>query len=115
MSMPAQEFSDGPTHAGAHPVQLSIAHQEHYSRGLSILGCLLLYGRYIALIPILIVLLVLGIAAFFVAWIMQFAVLFTGRYPEGAHTFLTGYLRWTARMQAWMYGLTDRYPTTMQP
>lgn len=115
MAVPSPEFTESPAHLTENPVQLSIVHQQQYSRGLSILGCLLLYGRYIALIPILLVLLVLGIVAFFVAWIMQFAVLFTGRYPEGAHEFLSGYLRWTVRMQAWMYGLTDRYPTSMRP
>jgi hypothetical protein len=97
------------------PVQLSIVRQDKYSRGLAVLGCLFLYGRVIALIPILIVLYVLGIVAFLVAWIMQFAVLFTGSYPEGAHSFLTGFLRWSIRSQAWLFGLTDKYPTTMQP
>lgn len=97
------------------PVQLSIERQDRYSRGLAALGCLLFYGRYIALIPILIVLAIVGIGAFFVGWAMQFAVLFTGSYPAGAHRFLTGYLRWSVRTQAWLFGLTDKYPTSMQP
>jgi len=103
------------TPANANPVQLTIVHQDKYSRGLAILGCIFLYGRVIALIPILIVLWVLGIIAFLVAWIMQFAVLFTASYPSGAHEFLTGYLRWSIRSQAWLFGLTDKYPTSMQP
>jgi hypothetical protein len=41
--------------------------------------------------------------------------LFTGRYPEGAHSFVTGFLRWNVRATAWLYGLTDKYPTSMQP
>lgn len=97
------------------PVQLTIAHQQSYSRGLAFLGCIFFFGRAIALIPILIVLYIVGIAAGLVAWIMQFAVLFTGRYPEGAHGFVTGYLRWNTRAVAWLYGLTDKYPTSMQP
>jgi uncharacterized membrane protein len=108
MTMPAGFIS-------GNPVQLSIVRQDKYSRGLAFLGCLFLYGRVIALIPILIVLYVLGIVAFFVAWIMQFAVLFTGSYPAGAHNFLTGFLRWSVRSQAWLFGLSDKYPTTMQP
>jgi hypothetical protein len=103
------------TPISSNPVRLSIDHQEHYSRGLAILGCLLLYGRIIALIPIFIVLYFVGIAAFIVGWVMQFAVLFTGKYPAGPHSFLTGYLRWTVRVQAWLFGLTDKYPTSMQP
>jgi len=42
---------------------------------------LLTYGRAIALIPVLIVLYFAAIAAFFVAWIMQFAVLFVPAFP----------------------------------
>jgi Domain of unknown function (DUF4389) len=75
-----------------------------------VLGCLFLYGRVIALIPVLFVLYFLEIAAFLVAWIMQFAVLFTGHYPPGAHSFLVGVVRLTARTNAWLYGLVDRYP-----
>lgn len=101
---------------GAHPVQLSIEHAPKYSRGLAVLGCLFLYGRVIALIPVLIVLWVLGIVAGLVAWIMQFGVLFTGKYPEGTHRFVTGFLRLSVRTQAWAFGLVDRYPGfSMQP
>lgn len=93
-----------------HPVQLSIERPDHYSRGLAILGLPLLYGRFIVLIPVFIVLFVLGIVAFFAALIFQFVVLFTGQYPEGGHKFLTGYLRLVCRTNAWAFGLTDRYP-----
>ncbi|HUY64301.1 MAG TPA: DUF4389 domain-containing protein [Acidimicrobiales bacterium] len=98
------------TAATDHPVQLSIGRAEHYSRGLAVLGCLFFYGRMIALIPVYLVLMVIGIVSFLVGWIMQFAVLFTGKYPDGAHEFLTGYLRLSVRMQSWLFGLTDRYP-----
>jgi len=67
MTVPSSEVFDTPSPVTQNPVQLSIAYQERYSRGRSILGCLLVYGRYIALIPILLVLLVLSIVAFFVA------------------------------------------------
>lgn len=95
---------------GAHPIQVFIPLQQRYSRGLAVLGCLLLYGRLIALIPVEIVLYVLTIAAFILAWIMQFVVLFTGRYPAGPHEFLVGVVRLSARTTSWMYGLVDRYP-----
>lgn len=97
------------------PVRVDIEYKSHYSRGLSILGCLLLYGRVIAAIPILIVLYILGIVTFIVAWIMQFAVLFTGHYPEGAHEFVTGFIRWQTRTQAFILGVSDKYPTSMRP
>lgn len=107
--MPPPDQPPVPSLSG-NPVQLSIERSEHYSRGLAILGVPLLYGRFIALIPVFIVLVVLGIAAFFAALIFQFVVLFTGQYPEGGHNFLTGYLRLVYRTNAWAFGVTDRYP-----
>jgi hypothetical protein len=51
-----------------------------------------------------------GIAAIIVVWIAFWAVLFTGRYPPSFHEFVTGYLRWSTRVSAYLYGLTDKYP-----
>ncbi|MGH7691171.1 MAG: DUF4389 domain-containing protein [Candidatus Dormibacteria bacterium] len=95
---------------GKHPVQLSIGYQAHYSRGLGCLGAVFFYGRYIALIPVLVWLYILLLVAFLVAWAMQIVVVFTGEYPQWAHRFLTGVLRLTSRMYAWLFGLTDTYP-----
>ena len=74
----------GAAPSSGHPVQLSIVRSDRYSRGLAVLGLPVLYGRFIALIPVYVVLLVVGIAAFLTAWVLQFVVLFTGKYPEGA-------------------------------
>jgi hypothetical protein len=87
---------------------VTIPYPQRSNRGLAVLGILLLRG--LALLPVLFCLYLLGIAAFVVFWIAQWAVLFTGRYPEGMHTFVTGYVRWYARSFAWLFGLTDRYP-----
>jgi len=66
--------------------------------------------RLILVIPQLIVLTFLGIAAF-VAWVIAFfAVLFTGRWPEGLRTFVVGVMRWSTRVTAYLYLLTDGYP-----
>jgi len=99
-----------PGSASPHPVQVSIAHADRYSRGLAFLGCIFFIGRVIALIPVLIVLYFLRIVAFIVAWVLQFVVLFTGKYPDGAHAFVGGYLRLSLRNEAWLFGLTDKYP-----
>jgi len=96
--------------ATAYQVQLSILHADSYSRPLALLGCIFFVGRFVALVPVLFVLYFLRIAAFVVAWVMQFVVLLTGTYPENAHAFVTGYLRLSARNSAWLFGLTDRYP-----
>jgi Domain of unknown function (DUF4389) len=66
--------------------------------------------RLILAIPQLIVVAVLGIAAL-VAWVIAFfAVLFTGRWPEGLRTFVVGYMRWFTRVEAYVGLLTDEYP-----
>ena len=66
--------------------------------------------RIILAIPHLVVLWALGIAAEVVVIICWFAALFLGRLPEGLGGFLTGYLRWLVRVQAYLFLLTDRYP-----
>jgi Domain of unknown function (DUF4389) len=66
--------------------------------------------RIILAIPHLVVLYALSIAAQVVLIICWFAALFLGRLPEGLGDFLAGYLRWVARVQAYLLLLTDRYP-----
>jgi Domain of unknown function (DUF4389) len=66
--------------------------------------------RIILVIPQVIVLVLLGIAAL-VAWVIAlFAVLFTGRWPEGLRTFVVGVMRWGTRVEAYIALLTDAYP-----
>ena len=43
----------------------------------------------------------------FVAW---WAILFTGRYPEGMRSFAMSVMRWSARVQVYSMGLRDEYP-----
>jgi Domain of unknown function (DUF4389) len=44
-------------------------------------------------------------------WLISFfAVLFTGRWPEGLRTFVVGYMRWVTRVEAYIGLLTDAYP-----
>ena len=66
--------------------------------------------RLILAIPQLIVVAVVGVAAFVVWVIAFFAVLFTGRWPEGLRTFVVGYMRWFTRVEAYVGLLTDAYP-----
>src|SRR5256885_210899 len=66
--------------------------------------------RILMAIPQLIVLWLLGIAAIVITIIGWFGALFTGRLPVFAADFLTGYLRWLARVYAYLYLLTDVYP-----
>jgi hypothetical protein len=66
--------------------------------------------RIILVIPHLIVLAVLGIAAYVVAIAGWFGALFTGRLPQFAADFLAGYLRWQTRVSAYAFLLTGDYP-----
>jgi hypothetical protein len=49
-------------------------------------------------------------AAGVVWFIAFFAILITGRYPEGLFRFLVGFLRWSSRVSAYTLLLTDDYP-----
>ena len=51
-----------------------------------------------------------GIGAFVVAFLGWFAALFTGRLPESFAKFLLGYVRWTTRVYAYEFLMTDAYP-----
>ena len=66
--------------------------------------------RLILVIPQLIVVALVGLAAGVVLVISWFAALFTGTVPEGCAEFLSGFLRWLARVDAYLFLLTDEYP-----
>ncbi len=66
--------------------------------------------RLILVIPQLIVVALVGLAASVVLVISWFAALFTGTVPEGCAEFLSGFLRWLARVEAYLFLLTDEYP-----
>ncbi len=89
--------------AGAYPVQVEAERQEEYNRFLPLVKWLLAIPHYF-------VLFFLFIGVFFAKIIAFFAVLITGRYPEGIFNFVSGVLRWSWNVTAYVYLLTDRYP-----
>ncbi len=67
--------------------------------------------KWFLVIPHLVVLFFLSIAAFFAAIFAWFAILFTGRYPAGLFNFAVGVMRWHNRVAGYALVLvTDRYP-----
>lgn len=66
--------------------------------------------RLILAIPQAVVVAVLGIVAYLVAIIGWFAALVLGRLPGWAADYLTGWLHAWARLAAYTWLLTDRYP-----
>ena len=50
-------------------------------------------------------------ATFFMMFLAWWAVLFTGKFPESWHRFITGYIRWTFRLSLYYpLFMTDDYP-----
>jgi hypothetical protein len=86
-----------------YPVQYEADYVEKRSR-------LTTFFRLITTIPALIVTYFYGIAAGIVVFISWFALLFTGRYPEGMYNFVAGYIRNSTRVYSYHYLLTDAYP-----
>ena len=68
------------------------------------------FFRYIVSIPWLIVAYLYGIVAEIAAIVAWFAIVFTGRYPEGLYNFNAGYLRMSTRTNSFAYLLTDEWP-----
>jgi hypothetical protein len=67
--------------------------------------------KWLLAIPHYIVLVFLGIAAFFAVIFAWFAILVTGQYPRALFDFLVGVGRWGLRVDAYAFLLvTDRYP-----
>jgi uncharacterized membrane protein len=97
------------TSGSDHPVRFEADYPEAPSRPLALLG-VLFFIKGLLLIPHIIVLYVLSIVAFVVAYIGYWAVLITGKYPEGMFNFVYGVQRWGARVESWLYGWSDSYP-----
>ena len=66
--------------------------------------------RLILVIPHVVVLLFVALVWLATAIIAWFAILFTGRDPEGLFRFGVGTMRWTLRVQAYIYLMRDEYP-----
>ena len=91
-------FSDRP-----YPIVLEMQYPGRQSR-------LLIFFRWLLIIPHVIALWFISIAIAFVWFLSFFAILITGRYPKGMFDFMTGALRWSVRSTAYSYFLTDVYP-----
>jgi hypothetical protein len=66
--------------------------------------------KWLLAIPHYVVLLFLRIGAFFVILVSFFAVLFTGKWPEGMRSYVVGVSRWSLRVVTYVAFMTDEYP-----
>ena len=92
-----------PFGSGAYPVTFEVDYPERSNRWT-------VAFRLILAIPQLVVLLFVLLAWVVTVIIAWFAILFTGRYPEGLYGFGVGVQRWTLRVQAYLFLMRDEYP-----
>jgi hypothetical protein len=105
----ADEYPPFEWEPAGYPVELTTTERPGpRSRGLAVLGILFL--KALAVIPHAIVLAFVVLGAAIANWVAFWVILFTGGFPEGIFRFVLGALRWSTRVSAWMYTLTDRYP-----
>lgn len=88
---------------GKYPVTFEVDYPEQLSRWLPLIKWLLVIPNLIVFVIVAIIAVVLWVIAFF-------AILFTGAIPRGIFNFLVGTMRWSYRIYAYVYLLTDKYP-----
>jgi len=88
---------------GPLPAQVAVAEASAQQRAT-------VFFRLLLVIPHYLVLYFLGIAAGVIVFIGWWAALFTGWLPDFAVSYITGYMRWYARVNAYGMLLTDVYP-----
>lgn len=86
-----------------YPIQYEADYVERHSR-------LTTFFRLLTVIPAALLTMVYGFAASFALIAAWFAVVFTGRYPEGLYNFMAGFLRNSTRLNAYANLVTDAYP-----
>jgi Domain of unknown function (DUF4389) len=93
----------GPADPGGDPATAVVTRPEKLSRGL-------IFIKWLLAIPVYVVLFFLGIGAFVALLIAFFAVLFTGKWPEGLRRYVVGVARLSFRVNVYTNLLTDDYP-----
>lgn len=70
----------------------------------------LVFFRFLLIIPVLIVAVFYALGLYIGAIISWFAILFTGKQPDGIFTFMTGALTFLTRANGYSLLLTDKFP-----
>jgi hypothetical protein len=100
---PPFEFEASAEDDGSDPATFSVEYPEELNRFLPLV-------KFLFSIPHFVVLAIYALGAIF-AWLGSFfAVLFTGRYPEGIRNYLVGVSRYGNRVFAYFGFLRDEYP-----
>jgi Domain of unknown function (DUF4389) len=96
---PPFSLADDPSY----PVRLQVDHPERIARWRPILNWLLAIPAWIGAA-------ILGLLAFLGSVLAWFAILITGRYPQGLFDLVTISLRWSTRVTLFTYWMTAAYP-----
>ena len=86
-----------------HPVSYDIDYVVERNR-------LTTFFRLFLAIPWLIFAFFYGLAALFAVLAAWFAMMFTGRYPQGLYAFVSGYIRFGGRLSGWVMLAVDEFP-----
>ena len=103
MSEAAAQGAVAPTGLQGHPIGLLVTDDLRRSR-------LTVFFRLLLAIPHLIWLYIYSIVAGIALVVAWFAALFTGRVPDGLHSFLAKWLRYSTRVNAYILLLADPWP-----
>jgi hypothetical protein len=96
---PPFSLQDVPTY----PVRVEFDYPQRIARWRPLLHWLLV-------IPAAIVASVIGMIAYICVFIAWFAILFTARFPRGLFDVAVIWFRWTTRITAYEYWMTEQYP-----
>jgi hypothetical protein len=91
---------------GGYPVRFEVEYPESLSRLLNNIP----YLKLILALPHFLVLIVLSFVTSVVSFIAWWAILFTGRYPQGLFNFYVDVQRWNLNATMYIYMLRDEYP-----
>jgi hypothetical protein len=69
-----------------------------------------LFWKNVLILPHLFVLQFLAIGVYVAVVLSWFAILFTGRYPRGLFSFVSGTMRWHLRIAGYFLSFNDRFP-----
>ncbi len=93
-----------PPFEGDYPIRYEVQYPERLARWK------VLIWKGITSLAHLFVLLVLYLTLVVVIPIAWFAILIGGRFPQGLHGYVSGVIRWSMRVQAYLLSLTDEFP-----
>jgi len=101
---PAFDFDTVANDTSGYPIQLSADPNPSNRNRLTV------FFRFFMVIPHLLALAIVAIAAYFVFVVAWFAILFTGRFPIGMRNFMISFQRWYIRVIGYAGLITDEYP-----